>query len=112
MRQKKEDNIQIGERIRNSRERAGMTQEKLAERADVSSQYISDLERGVVGISIPTLKRVCTSLGVSSDEVLFGTRNEARLVVLAGKCRALSDFQFRLLSEIIDSYVQAVAHQV
>ena len=73
MRVKKEINIQIGEQIKSAREQAKLTQEQLAERVDVSPQYISDLERGVVGISIPTLKRVCITLGVSSDQILFGT---------------------------------------
>lgn len=73
MRVKKEINIQIGEQIKTAREQAKLTQEQLAERVDVSPQYISDLERGVVGISIPTLKRVCITLGVSSDQILFGT---------------------------------------
>ena len=49
-----------------------MTQEQLAERIDVSPQYISDLERVVVGTSLTTLKKVCTTLGVSSDRILFG----------------------------------------
>ena len=73
MRVKKEHNIQIGEQIKAAREQAKLTQEQLSERVDVSPQYISDLERGVVGISIPTLKRLCTILGVSSDQLLFGT---------------------------------------
>ena len=51
MREKKEINIQIGEQIRLAREQAELTQEQFAERIEVSPQYISDLERGVVGIS-------------------------------------------------------------
>ena len=111
MRQRKEDNIKIGEGIRNARERSCMTQEKLAEKVGVSSQYISDLERGVVGISIPTLKRICICLGISRDEVLFGSRSEARQVILAEKCRVLSDPQFQILTEIIDKYTVAVTSQ-
>ena len=53
MREKKEINIQIGEQVRIAREQAKLTQEQFAERIEVSPQYISDLERGVVGISIP-----------------------------------------------------------
>ena len=55
MREKKEINIQIGERVKSAREQAKLTQEQLAERIEVSTQYVSDLERGVVGISIPTI---------------------------------------------------------
>ena len=72
MRVKKEINIQIGEQIKQARERAKLTQEQFAERIDVSPQYVSDLERGVVGVSIATLKRICTTLCVSSDKILFG----------------------------------------
>ncbi len=56
MREKKEINIQIGEQVKKAREQASLTQEQLAEQIEVSPQYVSDLERGVVGISIPTLK--------------------------------------------------------
>ena len=111
MRQRKEDNIKIGEGIRNARERSCMTQEKLAEKVGVSSQYISDLERGVVGISIPTLKRICICLGISSDELLFGIRNDTREQVLSKKCVTLSDYQFRILIEIMDRYIEAVIPQ-
>lgn len=52
MREKKEINIKIGEHVKKARERAGITQEQLAEKTDVSPQYISDLERGVAGISV------------------------------------------------------------
>ena len=49
MREKKQLNIEIGERIKDAREQKGRTQEWLAEQIGVSPQYISDLERGVVG---------------------------------------------------------------
>lgn len=111
MRVKKELNIQIGERIKLSREGYGLTQEQLAEAIDVSPQYISDLERGVVGISIPTLKRLCTHLGVSSDRILFDRKTEQFSVAVGEKCRGLSDSQFRKLLDIIDLFLAAVEEE-
>lgn len=108
MRIKKEINIQIGEQIKTARERARMTQEQMAERIEVSPQYVSDLERGVVGTSLTTLKRVCTALGVSSDQILFGHAKEDRAAVISDKCQDLTDKQFLLLVEIIDRYIEAV----
>lgn len=108
MRVKKEINIQIGEQIKSAREQARMTQEQMAERIEVSPQFVSDLERGVVGISLTTLKRVCTVLGVSSDQILFGAPGEDRSAVIADKCRNLPDKQFAILIEIIDKYMEAV----
>lgn len=108
MRVKKEINIQIGGQIKQARERAKLTQEQFAERIDVSPQYVSDLERGVVGVSIATLKRICTTLCVSSDQILFGKEAENRAVFIADKCKSLSEHQYLLLSDIISKYVEAI----
>ena len=72
MKERKELNIQIGRRIQKARELAGYTQEKLADKVDVSTQYISDLERGNVGTSVPTLIKICKILCISSDYILLG----------------------------------------
>ena len=84
MKEKKELNVKMGERIHEAREAAGMTQEYLVDTISVSVQYISDLERGVVGTSIPTLMKICSSLNVSSDFILFGVQhdNDSSLVQL------------------------------
>lgn len=111
MRVKKELNIQIGERVKAAREQAGRTQEQLAEAVDVSPQYISDLERGVVGLSIPTLKRLCTALSISSDQILFDRKTEAYAAAIGEKCRSLSDNQFRLVLDIIDRFLSAVEEE-
>lgn len=108
MRVKKEINIQIGEQIKRAREKAMLTQEQFAERIDVSPQYVSDLERGVVGVSIATLKRVCTVLSVSSDQILFSLETENRAVAIAKKCESLSENQYMLLSDIVSKFVEAV----
>lgn len=108
MREKKEINIQIGEQIRIAREQVKMTQEQFAERIEVSPQYISDLERGVVGISIPTLKRACVALSVTSDQILFGTASDNRNAAIEKRCRSLSDEDFAALMDIISVYCAAI----
>jgi len=108
MREKKEINIQIGEQVRIAREQAKLTQEMLAEKIDVSPQYISDLERGVVGIALSTLKKLCCALGITSDQILFGTQPQERGSVLSNACYALTDKQFALLVEMVNCYVKAV----
>ena len=39
--------IQLGQRIKTARESAGLTQSGLAELADISTNHVSALERGV-----------------------------------------------------------------
>lgn len=107
MREKKEINIKIGEQVRNARENAKLTQEQLAENLDVSTQYISDLERGNVGISVQTLKNLCRVLCVKSDWILFGEEDNSNTVILE-HCRNLSKEQILILSEIIDKYTEGI----
>lgn len=108
MREKKEINIQIGEQIRIAREQARLTQEQFAEHIDVSPQYISDLERGVVGISIPTLKRACVALGVPSDQILFGLTSTDRNDAIEKRCKNLTDAEFAALIDIVSKFTTTV----
>lgn len=108
MREKKEINIQVGEQVKLAREQAKLTQEALAERIEVSPQYISDLERGVVGVALPTLKKLCCALGVASDQILFGTQSQEIGVILSNTCNALTEEQFALLLEMVNCFVKAV----
>ncbi len=109
MKEKKELNISVGEQIKRAREHANMTQEQLAENAEVSPQYISDLERGIVGVSIATLKRMCTTLSVTSDQILFPSQVKNDVSVLADKCSLLSAEHFSILSVIVNKYIEAIA---
>lgn len=62
----------MGKRIQQARKAAHLTQMRFAERIDVSTQYVSDLERGIVGCSVPTLLKICDVLDVSADLILRG----------------------------------------
>lgn len=109
MLRKKDINVEIGEQVKAAREKACLTQEQLAERIDVSPQYISDLERGVVGISLATLRRLCVTLGISADRVLFGkTESDDAFSALERKCHGLSEEQYQLLLNMVDPFVAAV----
>lgn len=68
----KEYKTAMGRRIQQARKAAQITQMRFAEEIDVSTQYISDLERGIVGCSVPTLLKICDVLNVSADFLLRG----------------------------------------
>ena len=63
---------QVGERIRTLRKAQGVTVERLAEAADISVQYVSDIERGRKNMTIPILKRIVLALHTTADYLLFG----------------------------------------
>ena len=109
MREKKEINIQIGKQVKLAREQSRLTQEQLAEKLECTPQYLSDLERGVVGISVALLKKLCVVLGVSSDDILFAGEAKNTLESIEQKGKRLSHRQFQLLTEIVDRYMEAVS---
>ncbi|MER9444908.1 helix-turn-helix domain-containing protein [Mesorhizobium sp. M0340] len=55
----------VGKNFARLRAASGLTQEKVAELANVSQQYISDLERGKRNPTLETLSDLATALGVS-----------------------------------------------
>jgi transcriptional regulator with XRE-family HTH domain len=42
-----------------------LTQEKLAEKAELAPSYVSDVERGRVNISVDALQRIARAFGVA-----------------------------------------------
>ncbi len=69
---KKNFNVSIGLRIRKKREELRLSREKLSEIADISPQFLAEIELGRRGMSSVTLVKICSSLSVSSDYILLG----------------------------------------
>lgn len=65
-------NLEIGERIRLTRTKVGLTREKLSEMLGISALFLGFIECGQRGMSISTLLNICKVLNVSSDYILMG----------------------------------------
>ena len=63
--------LELGERISNYREKAGLTQNELAERLGISQNHLSCLERGKSAIKAENLIRICEELGVSVETLWY-----------------------------------------
>ena len=72
MKEKKPHNIKIGQRIRSAREAKGWTREQLAEKIDLSVQFITDLELGNSGIRLDRFAILCQLLDADAHTILFG----------------------------------------
>ena len=62
----------IGDRLREERTRAGLSQRELARRLGLSSSMVSQLESGVSKPSVGTLYAIVTELDVSLDRLIRG----------------------------------------
>lgn len=71
--------VSIGGKLRDLRLKNGLTQEELADRAELSKGFISQLENDVTSPSIATLIDILTLLGSSLRE-FFSDDDESKLV--------------------------------
>jgi transcriptional regulator with XRE-family HTH domain len=62
----------LGETIRTYRKQAAVTQEVLAEQAELSPKYLGEVERGIVNISVDALVRIAKALRVSVNDLTRG----------------------------------------
>ena len=111
MREKKEINVFVGSQIRAARERSGLTQEQLAERISLGTKNVSDIERGVVGMTLSTFRRVCETLSVSSDTLLFGTPKENDASCLCRKIEKLPPKQFQAMARLVEDAMKMLEDQ-
>ncbi len=102
---------QIGQRIRKHRERSRLSQEQLAERADVSSQTISTAETGKKRLRVENIIKICEALEISPDYLLLGKISPQDLTILSDKLSQLTPGQYRHLEDIIDSYISALSEK-
>jgi len=64
--------LTLGHNVRKRREQRGLTQEKLAERADLDPTYISGIERGLRNPGIKNVARLAKALGFTTSKLCAG----------------------------------------
>lgn len=63
---------EIGKRIRRQRILQEMTQEELAERAEISPSFMGHIERGEKKPSLETIIKISEGLNLSIDFIIYG----------------------------------------
>ncbi len=69
-------NIKIGQKIKDLRNKNGLTQQELADRTELTKGYISQLERGQVAPSVATLLDLIECLGSNASDFFKDTDSE------------------------------------
>lgn len=98
----------IGNNVRRCRTERGMTQEELANRADVTPSTIARIEGGSRMMSILNLHAVASALNVSYDSLLRGCDADARVRNIAVKLSGQTPENLarleRIIQTVIDEY--------
>lgn len=102
--------MKLHEKIRFLRKERGMSQEELAEKAEINISYLSRLENGHNEPSVEVFKRLVDAFGVSADYLLNEEEENYEIQIrdrnLAEKIRlidALDEKKREALIEIIDA---------
>ena len=66
--------MEFGQRIKEQRNKMGLTQEELALRLNISHVHMNKIERGKRGCSIDILLELSEVFGVSTDYLLTGKK--------------------------------------
>ena len=95
---------EIGDRIRDTRLQRGLTQENLAEAADVNQSHINNVENHRSRLSLTTLVNICRVMDVSVDYILGsapgGAQNSIDMEILREAQRCDPKMKKRLLAII------------
>lgn len=65
----------MGERIKMLREKMQLSQKQLAGSIGMKTQYLSNVEKGLNGLTIEKLIEICNVTGTSADYIIFGTNS-------------------------------------
>ncbi len=97
---------EMGKRIASKRKEMNLTQEQLAEKAEVTSQMLSNAERGIKALRPENLLKICLAIDESVDYILTGNVATKRNSSLTTKLDNLTFAQNKLINEIIDKCVE------
>ena len=108
MRIKDDTNAAIGERIKEIRTKMNITQEALAEKVSLGGgQQVSDIERGLCGISVTKLIEFCIALNIDADYLLFGTSTRNKNNPMNRYLSKMTAEQSRCAEQLISAYAKS-----
>jgi transcriptional regulator with XRE-family HTH domain len=88
------DDLIIGEKLRQWRKQAGLSQTALEEKAGLGHNTVSRIERGEKNPNIATLTKLAGALKISYEQLMMGTPSEK------GRSEEENPYKKRLLYEI------------
>ena len=95
--------MSVGSRITKLRKNRGYTREVLAERANISVQFLSDIEKDKKSMTINTLRKLSKALFVTTDYIVNGDESDELKAMLNAMSIENKKFAIKLLEVFIES---------
>ena len=103
---KKPLNTQIGKRLRDRREYLEISREKLCENVNISPQFLSEVERGVKGLSVDKFLALCEGLGLSADFALRGRESLSDVSPIIEMLATLNQSYIPLAEDMLKTFLK------
>ena len=103
------DKVELGMKLREARNKAGFTQEQLAEKADIGVMYLGEIERGVKMPSMKIFIKLIEALDISADYILRNELPSGKEYVLdeiTEKLAVLTPKQRNAAVDILDAFIK------
>ena len=97
---------EMGTRILIKRKQLNLSQDKLAEKAGISSQVVSSAERGAKAVRPENLLKISMALGVSADYLLSGNVIDKDCFALSKNLEDLTPQQVSIINEIVEKCIK------
>ena len=101
-------NIEVGTRIAELRKKRGYTREKLSELADISVQFLADIEKGRKSMTVNTLRKLAATLNVTTDYIVNGTSPTNSDNELAIMLMSMPEQTRRYAAKLLTTYNEAI----
>ena len=98
----------IGERISYIRKERGYTQLKLAELANISIQFLSDIENNKKSMTVKTLRQIADSLNISTDYIIYGRETAIENTSIDIMLNSLSNKNKKKAEKLLSIFIDAI----
>ena len=98
----------FGQRLREQRQKQGLTLERLAEKANLSSNFVGAIERGLKEPSLSTLIGILNALDVPADVLLRDYVSTASHVTddeISKRLEGLTPMQKKVALDLLDTHI-------
>ena len=104
--------LEVGQRISGLRKSHGYTQEKLAELADISVQFLIQIEHGKKTMKVATLRRLSSALSVSADYIINGSDRSSENEEINAILSTLSEYDRKQAVKLLAGFADTVNKDV
>ena len=96
----------LGKRLKTEREKQGLTQQALADKANTKQDYIAQIERGSRNPSLRTFMNILSGLDISADYLIYG--NDAKTEGMDVVMHDVISFLSRRSIESVTAYYDVI----